>query len=84
MSGIAYSALMLGVLLPKLNIWMTKHNKKFNLNPFKKAKAPEAKEKEQENNKNFSGQFKSNLKYEYFSTDKFQQLIQAKQKSYNL
>ena len=30
MSGIAYSAIMLGVLLPKLNIWMTKgkHNKK--------------------------------------------------------
>ena len=28
-SGIAYSALMLGVLLPKLNIWMTKHNKKY-------------------------------------------------------
>ena len=29
MSGIAYSAIMLGVLLPKLNIWMTrgKHNK---------------------------------------------------------
>ncbi len=26
--GIAYSAVMLGVLLPKLNIWMTKHNKK--------------------------------------------------------
>ncbi len=28
MSGIAYSAIMLGVLLPKLNIWMTK--KKWN------------------------------------------------------
>ena len=27
MSGIAYSAIMLGVLLPKLNIWMTKHKK---------------------------------------------------------
>ena len=27
MSGIAYSALMLGVLLPKLNIWMTKKGK---------------------------------------------------------
>ncbi len=26
-SGIAYSAIMLGVLLPKLNIWMTKHKK---------------------------------------------------------
>ena len=26
--GIAYSAVMLGVLLPKLNIWMTRHNKK--------------------------------------------------------
>ena len=25
MAGIAYSAVMLGVLLPKLNIWMTKH-----------------------------------------------------------
>ena len=24
MSGIAYSAIMLGVLLPKLNIWMTR------------------------------------------------------------
>jgi len=24
LSGIAYSAVMLGVLLPKLNIWMTK------------------------------------------------------------
>ena len=30
MSGIAYSAIMLGVLLPKLNIWMTrgKYNNK--------------------------------------------------------
>ena len=28
MSGIAYSAIMLGVLLPKLNIWMTRNNKK--------------------------------------------------------
>lgn len=28
LSGIAYSAVALGVLLPKLNIWMTKHNKK--------------------------------------------------------
>ena len=28
MSGIAYSALMLGVLLPKLNIWMTRRNGK--------------------------------------------------------
>ena len=28
MSGIAYSAIMLGVLLPKLNIWMTKRQKK--------------------------------------------------------
>ena len=28
MSGIAYSAIMLGVLLPKLNIWMTRHNGK--------------------------------------------------------
>jgi hypothetical protein len=27
MSGIAYSAIMLGVLLPKLNIWMTKRDK---------------------------------------------------------
>lgn len=27
LSGIAYSAIMLGVLLPKLNIWMTKHKK---------------------------------------------------------
>ena len=27
MSGIAYSAIMLGVLLPKLNIWMTKRGK---------------------------------------------------------
>jgi hypothetical protein len=26
-SGIAYSAIMLGVLLPKLNIWMTKSGK---------------------------------------------------------
>ena len=33
MSGIAYSAIMLGVLLPKLNIWMTrgKHDKKQNI-----------------------------------------------------
>ena len=33
MSGIAYSAIMLGVLLPKLNIWMTrgKHNKRQNI-----------------------------------------------------
>ena len=33
MSGIAYSAIMLGVLLPKLNIWMTrgKYNKKQNI-----------------------------------------------------
>lgn len=31
LGGIAYSAVMLGVLLPKFNIWMTKHNKK---NPF--------------------------------------------------
>lgn len=28
MSGIAYSAIMLGVLLPKLNIWMTKNGDK--------------------------------------------------------
>ena len=28
LSGIAYSALMLGVLLPKLNIWMTKNHSK--------------------------------------------------------
>ncbi len=28
MSGIAYSAVMLGILLPKLNIWMTKNNGK--------------------------------------------------------
>lgn len=34
MAGIAYSAVILGILLPKLNIWMTKHNKNFN--PFKK------------------------------------------------
>ena len=27
MSGIAYSTIMLGVLLPKLNIWMTRRNK---------------------------------------------------------
>lgn len=27
MAGIAYSAVMLGVLLPKLNIWMTRHGK---------------------------------------------------------
>lgn len=27
-SGIAYSAIMLGILLPKLNIWMTKRQKK--------------------------------------------------------
>lgn len=27
MSGIAYSAVMLGILLPKLNIWMTRRNK---------------------------------------------------------
>ncbi len=27
LSGMAYSAVMLGVLLPKLNIWMTKHQK---------------------------------------------------------
>ncbi len=27
MSGIAYSAIMLGILLPKLNIWMTRRNK---------------------------------------------------------
>ena len=27
MSGIAYSTIMLGVLLPKLNIWMTRHKK---------------------------------------------------------
>lgn len=30
MSGIAYSAIMLGVLLPKLNIWMTKNGDKKN------------------------------------------------------
>ncbi len=30
LSGIAYSALMLGVLLPKLNIWMTRHKKNTN------------------------------------------------------
>ena len=28
----AYSAIMLGVLLPKLNIWMTKHQKPKNQN----------------------------------------------------
>lgn len=27
LSGIAYSAVMLGILLPKLNIWMTRHKK---------------------------------------------------------
>ncbi len=32
LSGIAYSAIMLGVLLPKLNIWMTKHKKNTNKN----------------------------------------------------
>ena len=32
MSGIVYSAIMLGVLLPKLNIWMTRNNKKFDGN----------------------------------------------------
>ena len=30
LSGIAYSAIMLGVLLPKLNIWMTKHKSENN------------------------------------------------------
>ena len=87
MSGIAYSALMLGVLLPKLNIWMTKHNKKFSLNPFKKAKTLEIRAREQENNKNFSERkrgFKSNLRNGYIPTDEFQQLICSKQKSYNL
>ena len=32
MSGIAYSAIMLGILLPKLNIWMTRKNGKENKN----------------------------------------------------
>ena len=38
MSGIAYSAIMLGVLLPKLNIWMTKgkYNKKQNISKNEK------------------------------------------------
>ena len=38
-SGIAYSALMLGVLLPKLNIWMTKHKKNNNETALKPANA---------------------------------------------
>ncbi len=85
-SGIAYSALMLGVLLPKLNIWMTKHNKKFSLNLFKQLKTPDKKESIKENNKNFSEQkigFKSNPQNDYISIDEFQQLIRVKQKSYN-
>ena len=39
MSGIAYSAIMLGVLLPKLNIWMTRkgeYNKEENANNITK------------------------------------------------
>ncbi len=85
-SGIAYSALMLGVLLPKLNIWMTKHNKKFNLNLFKQQKTPERNEHQQEKNKSFSKQntdFKSNFQNVYITIDEFQQLIQSKQKPYN-
>ena len=31
LSGIAYSSVMLGVLLPKLNIWMTKKQEKNNI-----------------------------------------------------
>ncbi len=84
-SGIAYSALMLGVLLPKLNIWMTKHNKKFNLNPFKKAKIPENEQKQQ-NNKTFFKQnagFKSTLQNKFISMNEFQQIC-SKQNSYNL
>ena len=41
MSGIAYSAIMLGVLLPKLNIWMTrrgKYNKEENAQAIENAK----------------------------------------------
>ncbi len=34
-SGIAYSALMLGVFLPKLNIWMTRHSKSNNKTTIK-------------------------------------------------
>ena len=85
-SGIAYSAIMLGVLLPKLNIWMTKHNKKLSLNPFKQLKTPDKTKSIKENNKNFSEQkigFKSNLKNKYISIDEFQQLVHSKQKSYN-
>lgn len=37
LSGMAYSAVMLGVLLPKLNIWMTKNQKPKNNNSSKTA-----------------------------------------------
>ncbi len=60
-SGIAYSAIMLGVLLPKLNIWMTRHNKNFNL--LKKRNNSEKLNIKQEINKNFPEIF-SNFKTE--------------------
>ena len=38
MSGIAYSAIMLGILLPKLNIWMTRNKKDHKTNNIKNIK----------------------------------------------
>lgn len=56
MSGIAYSAIMLGVLLPKLNIWMTRHSGK-----KQQAQAP------QDQTKTANVNFKSN----FMSMDEF-------------
>ncbi len=73
-SGIAYSAAMLGVLLPKLNIWMTKHNKGFNLNPFKKKEDSKAVEQQEIKQQQIS--------HHYISMADFQKSLEHK-KSYS-
>lgn len=61
-SGIAYSALMLGVLLPKLNIWMTKHGKNLSLNPFKKNNKQQEEQTLQKKNYIFIQDFQKAIK----------------------
>lgn len=79
-SGIAYSAIMLGVLLLKLNIWMTKYNKGFNLNPFKKKEDFKATEQQEIKTQQLS--FKSQANYGYVSMEDFQKSLEHK-KSYS-
>lgn len=79
-SGIAYSAIMLGVLLPKLNIWMTKHNKGFNLNPFKKN--DDSQVAQQQEIKKQQLNFKSKANNGYISMVDFQKSLDNR-KSYS-